>query len=179
MHILPYEKTPAQFKPWTHDYLLVAEQLIKTIRTADLDVLHFGSTSMMIGGKGIIDVSVLYQPGNRAGALERLRALGFQDQISDTPFPPERPRKDGAVIVKGKKYYVHAHVIEQGSDNHQQQLQYTQYMLAKPSARAAYEALKKDILSEGIVDQEAYGKRKSPFVKWILNEEACASKQRN
>lgn len=122
IHILQYEKIPVQFKPWASDYLLVADQLIQFIQTTDIEVLHFGSTAMMIGGKGIIDLSVLYKKGSLELAVERLKSLGFQDQVSQNPFPPERPRKDGAVMVAGKKYCVHAHVIEQGSENHLQQL---------------------------------------------------------
>lgn len=170
MDILTYERIPAEFKPWTNTYLRVAEQLIKTIQTTDLEVIHIGSTSAKVGGKGIIDLSVLYQAGNLEGAIERVKSLGFQDQVSKAPFPPERPRKDGLVIFDNKKYLVHIHIIEHGSSEHKKQLYYKEYMLSNIEARRAYENTKRAILAQGITDQEEYGKRKSLFVKSVLNQ---------
>lgn len=170
MKILKYEKVTADFKPWTSTYLLVARELIQLIQTDGIDVMHFGSTSAKVGGKGIIDLSVLYHKGKFELAVERLKTLGFQDQIAEKPFPPERPRKDGAVIFEGQKYLVHAHVIEKGSIEHHRQKEYKDYMLSNPCARQEYELSKKAILEQGIREQEAYGKLKSPFVKSVLNK---------
>ncbi|WP_432454124.1 GrpB family protein [Agarivorans sp. QJM3NY_29] len=168
MNILKYEKIKAEFKPWTETYLLIAESLISLIRTEQLDVIHIGSTSAKVGGKGIIDLSVLYPVGKLSIAVEHLKLLGFQDQVSAKPFPVERPRKDGAVVYKGHKYFVHVHVIEDGSEEHHKQLKYKQYMLANPLARYEYEQSKQAIIATGISEQEAYGKLKSPFVKSVL-----------
>ena len=60
------------------------------------------------------------------------------------------------------------HVIENDCDEHVKQVQYREYMLADTEARQAYEQSKKQILAEGIIEQEAYGKRKSVFVKDVL-----------
>ncbi|WP_417441391.1 GrpB family protein [Idiomarina sp.] len=170
MKIVKYEKVPADFKPWTSTYLLVARELIQLIQTEDIDVMHFGSTSAKVGGKGIIDLSVLYEKGQIDLAIDRLKSLGFQEQIAAKPFPPERPRKDGAVIYEGEKYLVHAHVIEKGSEEHVRQKDYRDYLLSNPSAREEYELSKKSILEQGIKEQDAYGKLKSPFVKSVLNK---------
>lgn len=168
LNILPYEIIPARFLPWSACYLEVAEQLIQTIRTDEIEVLHFGSTAAKVGGKGIIDLSILYPTGQLSKAVQHLAALGFQDQVSAQPFPVHRPRKDGAVIVKGVRYLIHAHVIELNSEEHHKQLAYKRYLLETPTAREQYENTKKQILSQGIEKQEAYGQQKAPFVKAIL-----------
>lgn len=167
MLINKYQKIQAQFKPWSQAYLIVANQLIKFIQTTELEVIHIGSTSAMVGGKGIIDLSLLYDD-NFTEAVERLKMLGFQDQVSQKPFPDNRPRKDGSVIVDGEEYFIHVHVIKKGSEEHKKQLQYKEYMLNNPDERIKYENSKKAILAKGINEQEAYGKLKSPFIKSVL-----------
>ncbi|MDX2494092.1 MAG: GrpB family protein [Desulfuromusa sp.] len=170
MKILKYEKIAAGFIPWSLNYLKVSQALIEFIRTEKFEVIHIGSTSFMVGGKGIIDLSILYRNGEINTAVNHLLSLEFQDQISDKPFPPERPRKDGTVMMDGNKYFIHVHVISYGSEEHKKQLHYKEYMLRNPGVREAYELLKKEILSQGITDQEAYGKQKSPYVKSILSQ---------
>lgn len=168
MQIIQYQKFPASFKPWTTKYLDVAKALIEHIRTSDFAVIHFGSTSAMVGGKGIIDLSVLYQNGQLEQAIAHLKSIGFQDQDSPNPFPPERPRKDGSVVFNGQAYQIHVHVIRSGSDEHKHQLRYREMLLSNSQLREQYEASKRAILSDGVVEQEDYGKRKSPFVKAAL-----------
>ncbi|RXK14089.1 hypothetical protein CP965_01175 [Halarcobacter mediterraneus] len=170
MKILKYEKIEARFIPWNEDYFHVANALIDFIRTDIFDVLHIGSTSAMVGGKGIIDLSILYERDQLDLAVKHLKSLGFQDQISNNPFPNERPRKDGAVIFNEKKYLIHVHVIRKGSIEYRKQLKYKDFMLSNPKAREKYEESKKLILEQGILDQEEYGKQKSPFVKAVLEK---------
>jgi GrpB-like predicted nucleotidyltransferase (UPF0157 family) len=168
MKILKYKKMDASFSEWTSVYYDVAQAVIDFIGLAQLEVIHIGSTSFKVGGKGIIDLSVLYKNNDLALATEHLLELGFQDQVSIKPFPPERPRKDGVVNLDGKEYYLHVHVIASGSDEHKKQVQYKHYMLKNPTARKQYELTKKTILSNGIKDQDTYGEQKSPFVKSLL-----------
>lgn len=170
MTILKYEKIPARFIPWRDIYLDIAQMLITHIQTDTIEVLHFGSTSAKVGGKGIIDLSVLYERGQLENAVSHLMSLGFQHQNSIKPFPENRPRKDGAVMYEGKKYLIHAHVIEQHSKEHQNQLAYKQYLLNTPAARKKYEQTKQGILAQGVCEQEAYGDLKSPFVKSFLTQ---------
>lgn len=169
MKILKYKKIEASFNPWSAQYFKVAQRVIDFIGTEQFEVIHIGSTSFKVGGKGIIDLSVLYKNKDLDEAVQHLLHLGFQDQISEKPFPPERPRKDGAVIFNGTEYLLHIHVIERGSDEHKKQIEYKNYMLNNPAAREEYEASKKKILADGFTDQESYGKQKSPYVKSILN----------
>ena len=170
MKILKYKIIKASFNPWSLVYLEVAHCIIDFIRTERLEVIHIGSTSFKVGGKGIIDLSVLYNNGDLNFAVQHLMQLGFQDQVSEKPFPPDRPRKDGKIIVNEKEYLLHVHVIAKDSDEHKKQVQYKNYMLNNPDARLEYELSKKSILANGVTKQEEYGKHKTPFVKSILNK---------
>ncbi|OOE48049.1 GrpB family protein [Salinivibrio kushneri] len=166
----PYQLVDASFSPWRPIYLDVAQALSDHISTPRIEVLHFGSTSAKVGGKGIIDLSILYFPGEREKAIIHLYALGFQDQHSKQPFPEHRPRKDASVIYQDERFLVHAHVIEKDSDEHHRQIAYKQYLLDNPSVRIEYENKKRAILAQGVRDQDAYVKQKAPFVKGVLAE---------
>ena len=168
MKILKYQKISACFSPWSQRYSDVAQAVIDFIRSDDFEVIHIGSTSFKVGGKGIIDLTVLYENNQLHLATKHLSELGFQDQIAIKPFPLDRPRKDGAVNVNGQEYYLHVHVIANGSEEHLKQIKYKKYMLENSGAREEYELYKKDILRKGFIDQESYGEKKSPFVKSLL-----------
>ncbi len=170
MKILPYKKIEARFVAWSAEYLDVAQALMDYIADTRFEILHFGSTSFQVGGKGIIDLSLLYKNNQLTLAVEHLLGLGFQPQVSHRPFPPERPRLDGAVIFNQQIYYIHIHVIAYNSAEHHKQLAYKNYMLNNPQARQDYEYAKKKILQSGISEQEEYGDKKSLFVKPLLHE---------
>jgi GrpB-like predicted nucleotidyltransferase (UPF0157 family) len=170
MEISTYKKIIADFFPWSSEYLDVAQAVINFIYLERFEFIHIGSTSFKVGGKGIIDLTLLYKNNELDLATQHLSNLGFQDQINIKPFPPERPRKDGAVNVKGKTFYLHIHVIANGCDEHKELIRYKNYMLNNPVARIEYEDYKKVILSDRLLNQDAYGKKKSPFVKSILNK---------
>ncbi|ODP96956.1 hypothetical protein BGL48_15395 [Salinivibrio sp. SS3] len=166
----PYQLIDASFSPWRPIYLDVAQALSDRISTPDIEVLHFGSTSAKVGGKGIIDLSILYRASERDHAVAHLYALGFQDQHSDQPFPEHRPRKDASVTYQGERFLIHAHVIEKNSEEHRRQMAYKQYLLSNPEVRTEYENKKRAILAQGVRDQDAYVKQKAPFVKGGLVE---------
>lgn len=170
MKILTYKKLDANFSPWSPVYLDVAQAVINFISLERFEVIHIGSTSFKVGGKGIIDLTLLYKENELALATQHLSTLGFQDQINLKPFPAERPRKDGAVNVNGKEYFLHIHVIAHSCDEHKELVRYKNYMLDNPTARTAYENSKKTIIFDGFIDQDVYGKKKSPFVKSVLNK---------
>ncbi|OOF02060.1 MULTISPECIES: GrpB family protein [unclassified Salinivibrio] len=164
----PYQLIDANFFPWRPIYLDVAQALSTQISTSRIDVLHFGSTSAKVGGKGIIDLSILYYPGERENAVDHLYALGFQDQHSDQPFPAHRPRKDASVTYQGERFLIHAHVIEKDSEEYHRQLAYKQHLLDNPDVRIKYENTKHAILAQGVRDQDVYVKHKAPYVKDVL-----------
>lgn len=166
----PYQLVDASFSPWRPIYLDVAQALSDHISTPRIEVLHFGSTSAKVGGKGIIDLSILYFPGERENAITHLYALGFQDQHSKQPFPEHRPRKDASVTYQGERFLIHAHVIEKDSDEHHRQVAYKHHLLDNPDVRAEYEEKKRTILKAGVHEQDSYVKHKAPFVKAVLND---------
>lgn len=163
-----YRLVPASFNPWREIFIEVAEAVIEHLADQQFDFLHFGSSSFKVAGKGIIDISILYQPGKLEDAVTHLKHFGFVDQHSDNPFPDSRPRKDIAVIFENETFNVHMHVIEKNSEEHLKQLAYKQHMLANPQDRAAYEAKKRAVIKSGVTVQDDYGKAKSPFVKSVL-----------
>jgi len=148
MKILKYEELKLEFIPWTQEYFDVAKTLVDYISTEEFEVFHIGSTSVMLGGNGIIDLSILYERDRLDAAVKYIKSLGFQDQTSLPLCPNERPRKDGAVIVNNKKYLIHVHVIRKESIEHRKQLKYKNFMLSNPDAREKYEKSKRIIIDE-------------------------------
>ncbi|RRS07088.1 hypothetical protein EAG18_18945 [Pseudoalteromonas sp. J010] len=169
IEFVPYKLVPASFNPWREIFIEVADEVIKKIAHPELRFLHFGSSSFKVAGKGIIDISVLYQPGQLTKAVAHLTKLGFENQHSDKPFPPTRPRKDIAVRFQGELFQIHAHIIEQDSEEHHKQVQFKAYMLDNVKARSEYEEQKRQIIAQGIAQQDDYGKAKAPFVKRTLS----------
>lgn len=169
IEFVSYQLVPASFNPWRKVFLEVADEIMGVLAHPELELLHFGSSSFMVAGKGIIDISVLYKPGKLAQAVTHLTQFGFVNQHSDNPFPDTRPRKDIAVMYQGEMFQVHAHVIEQGSDEHVKQKKFKAYMLENPEARLEYEAQKRQVIAQGLASQDEYGKAKAPFVKRTLS----------
>ncbi|QZO14343.1 GrpB family protein [Pseudoalteromonas piscicida] len=170
IEFVPYQLVPASFNPWREIFVEVAEEVMVALAHPELEFLHFGSSSFKVAGKGIIDISVLYKPGQLTQAVEHLKNLGFKDQHSDNPFPDTRPRKDIAVMYQGELFQVHAHAIEKGSEEHIKQEKFKAYMLSNPDARAEYETQKQLVIAQGIASQDEYGKAKAPFVKRTLKD---------
>ena len=81
MNILKYEIIEAGFNPLTPIFFEIAKSLIDIISTEKFEVIHIGSTSFKVGGKGIIDLSILYKNVDLDAAVEHLLSLGFQHQI--------------------------------------------------------------------------------------------------
>ena len=168
MKIHKYIIANASFKEWDSISIQVANSVINFISTDIFSAIHIGSTSFKVGGKGVIDLSILYSQGELESVVSHLLCLGFQDQYGENVFPPSRPRKDGMVVIGNKQYLLHVHVILRDSEEHLTQIAYKDYMLANKSARIDYENCKKEVLSQGIIDQHLYGKSKSPFVKGVI-----------
>src|SRR5438128_1230092 len=83
MRILPYLSIPAEFRAYDPKVTEVARLLGGVIRgvESELQVEHVGSTSVPgCGGKGIVDLAVLYPEGLLARARDVLDGFGFQQQ---------------------------------------------------------------------------------------------------
>src|SRR2546425_1539213 len=112
MSILPYLPMPAEFRIYDPRVVEVAHRVCSAIQNVEpqLQVEHVGSTSVPgCGGKGIIDLAILYPQGLLARTRAVLDGLGFQKQDGPEPFPETRPMRVGAVEHEGRPFRIHAH----------------------------------------------------------------------
>ena len=120
MRIRRYFSMPAEFRAYDPMFTEVARLLCEAIQSVEpeLQVEHVGSTAVPgCGGKGIIDLAVLYPEGFLACARAVLDGLGFQKQGGPEPFPENRPMRVGGLEHHGRPFRIHAHVIALASDS--------------------------------------------------------------
>ena len=167
----PYEETDAEYLPYNPELSRAAMALAKTIVAAkrDLQVEHIGSTAIAgCWGKGIIDLLVLYQPGDLESARAALDRLKFQRQSGPEPFPESRPMRVGSVEYLGRMYRVHAHVVESGVDEARDLIRFRDILRVNISLRRAYETEKRAILARGVTKSTDYSKAKGAFIRSVL-----------
>ena len=122
---------------------------------------HIGSTAIAgCWGKGIIDLLVLYQPGDLESARAALDRIEFQRQSGPEPFPESRPMRVGNVEYLGRMHRVHAHVVESGVDEARDLIRFRDILRVNISLRRAYETEKRAILARGITKSTEYSKAK-------------------
>jgi GrpB-like predicted nucleotidyltransferase (UPF0157 family) len=178
MRILPYFEGPAEFRPYDPAVAEMARTLGEAVREieARLQVEHVGSTSVPgCGGKGIVDLAVLYPQGLLATARSVLDGLGFQKQGGPEPFPEERPMRVGGIAHAGRSYRIHAHVVELDGDEHHAMVWFRDRLRGDAALRQRYEARKQSILAMGINDALEYCKAKGDFVTEVLKLAPSAS----
>jgi len=173
MSVLPYVSAPAEFHDYDPRAAEVAGILSKAIAAVapDLRVQHVGSTSVPgCGGKGIVDLAVLYPDSFLARARTTLDELGFQKQGERDAFPESRPMRVGCIEHDGRSYRIHAHVIALGSEEHQELAWFREALRASSELRHSYEERKSAILASGIKDPVEYCKAKGAFISEALKE---------
>jgi len=173
MRILPYIQMPAEFRGYDAQFAEVAELLISAIQRAmpQLHVEHVGSTSVpSCGGKGIIDLAVLYPEGLLGPARAALDNLGFQKQGGPEPFPETRPMRVGCVEHNRRSFQIHAHVIALDSAEHGELVWFRDTLRGDSGIRRGYEERKRAILALGVEDSIEYCKAKGPFITAILDQ---------
>jgi GrpB-like predicted nucleotidyltransferase (UPF0157 family) len=178
MRILHYISSRAEFLPYDPLFAEIAELLRNAIQTIEpqLQVEHIGSTSVPgCGGKGIIDLAVLYPEGLLAGARAALDNLGFQRQGGREPFPESRPMRLGCIGHNGQSFRIHAHVIALDSDEHRELVWFREALRVNPELRQRYEERKREILASGIEDSVDYCKAKGTFITDALKERPITS----
>ncbi len=171
MRVLAYEVLPPAFHP--HDPrapdATAAVAALITGREPALTVEHVGSSAVPgCGGKGILDLAVLYPEGGLEGAKAALAGLGFRPQTTRDPFPETRPLRTGAVEFGGRSYRIHAHVIRAGCAEHLELARFRDALRADPALRVRYETVKRAVLSAGVRDGVDYAEAKSGFVREVL-----------
>jgi GrpB-like predicted nucleotidyltransferase (UPF0157 family)/GNAT superfamily N-acetyltransferase len=152
---------------------LVARALADAIVTRDprLRVEHVGSSSVPgLGGKGYVDLLVLYPEGMLDAAKDALAALGFQRQGGRDPWPETRPMRVARVEHDGRTYPVHAHVVAANAGEVEELLHFRDRLRSDPALQRAYETEKRRILAGGVLDGVDYAEKKSTFVRRVLAE---------
>lgn len=166
-----YAELAPAFRLYDPESPVVADNLVRAIESLDdkLRVEHIGSSSVPgCGGKGYIDLLVTYPEGALEAAKRVLATLGFQHQSNRDPFPESRPMRIAGVEHKGMIYPIHAHVVCASAQEVDDLLLFRDRLRSDESLVRAYEAEKKRILSEGVVDGVDYAERKSAFVQGVL-----------
>ena len=114
----PYEQSPATCNDHDPRAIQVAEQVGSPDRVTSPGIVveHVGSTAVPgCAGKGVVDLMVLYPPGQLPEVRDGLDALGFQRQTGRDPFPEERPMRIGSIEYDGTRFRLHVHVIASDS----------------------------------------------------------------
>lgn len=171
MRIKLYSPAPAEFLLYnsvTAEIALLIRDAIHRIEPG-LRAEHIGSTAVPgCGGKGIIDLAVLYPEGLLARAKAVLDEMGFQKQGGPEPWPEERPMRVGTVEHAGSSFRIHAHVIALSSPEIAELLWFRNTLRSDPSLRLGYEQQKKAILASGIRNSIEYSKAKGGFITEVL-----------
>lgn len=172
MQILRYRSAPAEFLLHDPAAREIARLLAIHIRIVEpaLVVEHIGSTSIPgCGGKGVIDLAVLYSDGRLDRAKAVLEELGFQPQLGREVFPENRPMRVGSVEHESRSFRIHAHVIASESEECRELVQFREVLRANPDTRRRYEEVKRAILARGITDPVDYCHDKTVFITEVLN----------
>lgn len=166
MKIHAYQSEPPQFLPWDSEFPVVAERLsewiLKSIK--GIRVEHVGSTSVPdCGGKGVIDLLLLYPEGQLDRVRDAVDTLGFQKQEKGHLFPEDRPMRVGAVRHGRKTYRCHLHLLASGGREAERLLRFREELRQHPDRRLRYMELKKEIIRKQISDPEEYTDQKALF----------------
>jgi GrpB-like predicted nucleotidyltransferase (UPF0157 family) len=173
LQIEPYFNPPVACHDYDPDAPEVAQRvaLMVTHRLPTLTVEHVGSSSVPgCAGKGVIDLMLLYPPGQLEEAKGVLAELGFQRQTSRDPFPEDRPMRTGSVQYQGKRYRLHVHVLAAASQESKEMRAFRDRLRADPGLVAAYVARKREIIESGVSDSLEYVRVKGSFVQGVLSE---------
>ena len=171
IEIHPYRQAPASYGDYDADVVDAALALADGICLQDsrLRVEHIGSTAVPgCGGKGYIDLLLMYPDGHLDAAKAALETLGFGRQSSRDPFPEDRPMRVGAVVHEGRRFPVHVHVIAATAPEAAELLWFRDRLRGDGTLRAAYEAEKRRILAAGVTDGVDYSNAKASFIEGVL-----------
>lgn len=138
-------------------------------RLPGVAVEHVGSTAVPgCPGKGVVDLMVVYPPGELAKARDSLDALGFQRQGGPDPWPEDRPMRVGSFDYDGTLFLLHAHVLAADAPEVAELRAFRDRLRADPDLVARYAAHKRAILASGVTDPLGYCLRKGGFFSEVL-----------
>jgi GrpB-like predicted nucleotidyltransferase (UPF0157 family) len=170
-----YEELPAACHDYDPRVVSIATHVAEAIHqhSPDLVVEHIGSTAVPgCAGKGVIDLMVLYPPGQLEITKVVLDSLGFQRQTTRDPWPETRPMRVGAIAYDGKLFRLHTHVIAQDLPEVTELRVFRDRLRNDPKLLSAYVARKRQIIAAGVTDSVDYSIAKSEFISTVLGAEA-------
>jgi len=169
--ILHYAILPAEYVEYDPQVVPAARRVVDLITSAApwTHAEHIGSTAVPgCAGKGILDLMVLYPPGQLAKTRAAIDALGFQHQRSGHACPEHRPVPVGAIEHGGRIYRVHRHVIASNSSEALDLRRCRDALRNDPALCAAYQACKRAILQFGVNEAAAYTRAKGEFISAVM-----------
>lgn len=132
-------------------------------------VEHIGSTAVPgCGGKGVIDLMVLYPPGELETVKAGLQELGFQRDPRPGVFSEDRPMRIGTVECDGHNFRLHVHVIANSSPEVSEKLSFRDHLRSDPQLVDAYTRTKRELIESGYLVPEEYSEAKTTFVRSVL-----------
>ncbi|MCC6792219.1 MAG: GrpB family protein [Thermomicrobiales bacterium] len=168
---IDYGNAAEVYRPYDPRFPEVAARLIALIEAnaPGVRVEHVGSSAIPgCAGKGVIDLLARYPAGGLAAARDTIDALGFQRQANRDPFPEERPLRVGTIEHDGDRFRIHVHVIAAGDAEAIEQIGFRDALRADPELLAEYDALKRQVVAAGVVDNVAYNQGKEAFIRRVL-----------
>ena len=166
-----YQVQPAAYRPYDSRFPRVAELVAALIREQmpEARVEHVGSTAVPgCGGKGNVDLLLLYPPGQLARAREALDGMGFQRWTGRDAFPESRPVRIGTIAHDGATFRLHVHVVAANSPEVNEQIRFRDALRADSSLVRRYEERKREVIAAGITYGPDYAGAKTSFVKSVV-----------
>lgn len=168
--ILPYEIQPAAYRPYDPRAPHIAE-IVKRLIEAEMpgvEVEHIGSTAIPgCDGKGVVDLMMLYEPGNLAAARAATERLGFVRFSAPDAHPESRPVMLGAIAHDGTLFRLHVHIIANDAEEVIRQRLFRDRLRSDRSLVEAYMEKKREILERGITHGPSYADEKTAFIAEI------------
>jgi tRNA threonylcarbamoyladenosine biosynthesis protein TsaE len=130
---------------WAQRFASEATEIEEALSDLVIQIEHVGSTAVPgLAAKPTVDIAVGATTTDLpTEAIERMKALGFED-AGDDSRPGERRFRKGAVFPRD----VIVHVVEWGGPMWQSYLRFRDALRADAALAAEYEALKRSLLSE-------------------------------
>lgn len=172
----PYKKPKASFQQYDPNAPKVASFLKKQIEAhlPEVTIEHVGSTAIPgCPGKGVVDLMALYPEGGLDDVKRLLLAMGFQRQGKEfrNRFPDSRPVYMGTFEYDRTSFLVYVHVILFDSYEAVRFRIFRDRLCNNSELLSEYIAVKKSIISQGVVDTDVYAEMKQSIIKRILGDD--------
>jgi GrpB-like predicted nucleotidyltransferase (UPF0157 family) len=119
-------------------------------------------------GKGVIDLMVLYKPGELEQTKLGLATLGFQPQQGKEPFPEHRPMRVGTYCYQGSEFRLHVHVLAEVNEEVRKLRAFRDQLRLSTQLVNNYVVEKQRIVASGITDSPDYAQAKTHFIQQAL-----------